>query len=168
MKIIITGPESAGKSWLTQSLASHFDAPCLLEYSREYLAQLNRPYREEDLLRMAQGHLQREALMEADQQPLVFIDTGLLVIKIWGLYKYGRIDSWIDVQLRAQTEVHYLLCAPDLPWEDDPLRENPQDREVLFELYHQALVELGNPFAVVRGVGEARLDGAVSVVEGWI
>ncbi len=167
MKIITTGPESAGKSQLTHELAQYYDAPSLLEFARDYLERLDRPYHEGDLLGIAKGHLQREAELQSGQQPLIFIDTALIVIKIWGLYKYGRIDPWIERQLRKQNDTYYLLCAPDLPWEDDPLRENPHDREVLFKMYHSALDELGRPFAIIRGQGEERLRNAIIAVEHW-
>ncbi len=167
MKIIITGPESAGKSQLTRDLASHYQAPGLVEYARDYLEALDRPYEESDLLKIAEGHLQREADLQADQQPLIFIDTALVVIKIWGMYKYGRTDPWIEAKLRDQQNTYYLLCAPDLPWEEDPLRENPHDREVLFDMYHTALKDLNQPSAIIYGYGQERLNNAIKVVEEW-
>ena len=62
----------------------------------------------------------------------------------------------------------WLLCKPDLPWEPDPLRENPDDRERLFERYEELLDQLGKPYAVISGAGELRTLLAIGFVEGIV
>ena len=59
-KITITGPESSGKTTLARQLAEAFDTLWVPEYAREYIDQLNRPYRESDLLEIAKGQVARE------------------------------------------------------------------------------------------------------------
>jgi hypothetical protein len=44
----------------------------------------------------------------------------------------------------------YLLCYPDLPWEPDPVRENPTIREYLFDWYEREVQALGVPYYIVR------------------
>jgi len=46
---------------------------------------------------------------------------------------------------------HYFLCKPDIPWEEDPLRENPKDRERLFFIYENQLKELNLPYSILFG-----------------
>jgi nicotinamide riboside kinase len=41
--------------------------------------------------------------------------------------------------LKKQKFNHYFLCKPDIPWEEDPLRENSENRDELFEIYLQEL-----------------------------
>ena len=41
--------------------------------------------------------------------------------------------------------------SPDLPWEPDPLREHPTQRQELFELYLKRLREMDVPFAIIEG-----------------
>jgi len=144
IKIILTGPESSGKSTLAQQLATHYGAPCLSEYSRHFLAQLERPYVEEDLVEIARGQLAQEKAMMAKKPSLLFCDTSLLVMRVWGLYKYGRSDDKIRAMLEQSQPSLFLLCRPDLPWEPDPLREHAslEDRAALFQLYHQYLHQL--------------------------
>ena len=57
--IVITGPESSGKTTLTKALAKAFKTGYTEEYSREYL-NCNSKYKQEDLLKIAQGQLQKE------------------------------------------------------------------------------------------------------------
>jgi nicotinamide riboside kinase len=50
------------------------------------------------------------------------------------------------------------LCAPDIPWEPDPLRENPLNREMLFGLYLEQLEKYGRNFTILTGHLENRQE----------
>ena len=54
-KIIFTGPESTGKSTLAKKLSQLYNTVWVPEFARTYLEGMNRLYREEDLLKIAQG-----------------------------------------------------------------------------------------------------------------
>ena len=58
VKIAITGPESTGKSTLTQLLAAHYQTVYTTEFARSYIQQLNRPYTPEDVLHIAKMQYQ--------------------------------------------------------------------------------------------------------------
>ena len=156
-KIIITGPESSGKTTLCNALSKHFNLPFSKEYAREYLNTLKRDYNPDDLLKIAKGQLQTE-------NGLQLLDTDLITIKIWSEYKYGRCDKWILDQIEKQkTEKRfYLLCSPDIPWQADKQRENPNDREELFEIYKQELNDLGHKYFIVKR--EDRTENSISKI----
>ena len=166
-KIVLTGPESSGKTVLSQQLANHFQADWLPEYARFFLENLNRPYLEADLIDIARGQLQKETEKAQANPPLLFCDTSLLVIRVWGLYKYGRSNPWIKQQLQENPAHLYLLCSPDLPWEADPLREHADitHREALFTLYRRELAHLELPYTIIAGQGPQRLAKAIAIVE---
>ena len=69
--IVITGPESSGKTTLTKALAKALNTGYTEEYSREYLNS-NSSYRQEDLLKIAQGQLQKE---KANHNPIAIHDS---------------------------------------------------------------------------------------------
>ena len=54
-KIVVTGPESTGKSTLCEQLAKKYNTTWVPEYAREYLLKLGRPYTYDDLLIIARG-----------------------------------------------------------------------------------------------------------------
>ena len=146
LKIIITGPESSGKTTLCKALSKHFSISFAKEFARHYINSLDREYIIDDLLTIAKGQLECEFNSQ-------LLDTDLITIKIWSEYKYGRCDKWILDQIEKQKKEKrfYLLCKPDIPWQPDKQRENPNDREELFEIYKYELENLGHDYFIVEG-----------------
>jgi nicotinamide riboside kinase len=66
------------------------------------------------------------------------------VIKIWSEFKYGFCDPEILTLMKEQKYDLHLLADVDLPWEDDPLREHPDKRQELFDLYKAELESTAN------------------------
>lgn len=145
-KVIATGPECSGKTTLCEALSNHFRIPFSKEFAREYLKALQREYKQEDLLKIAKEQLKSEKKCQ-------IIDTDLITIKIWSDYKYGRCDKWILDQIEKQKieKRFYLLCRPDIPWKPDKQRENPNNREALFNIYKQELESLGHIYFIING-----------------
>ncbi len=160
-KIAIVGPESTGKTVLTEQLAHHFHEPWVREYAREYLKDKLPPYQLTDLISIAEGQLRDEsrAIQAADQ--LLFCDTNLLVIRIWAKDKFGYIPEEIERQWVPEEYFLHLLLYPDLDWEPDPLREDQGRRMELFNQYEAELEDAGVSYAVIKGVGEERLKRAL-------
>jgi NadR type nicotinamide-nucleotide adenylyltransferase len=163
-RIAVTGPESTGKSMLSEQLARHFNTVWVPEFAREYLGNLGREYGEADLLSIAKGQLELESRIAPDAKGFLFCDTELTVIKIWSEVRYGRCDPWILKHLGVQQFDLYLLCDIDLPWEYDPLREHPDRRQFLFDRYRKELTGLGFPFEIVSGTGPARVECALKAI----
>src|SRR5580704_9538751 len=59
-KIVIIGPESTGKSTLSETLARHFQTSWVPEYAREYLLTHGKAYNYNDLLTIAKGQIAME------------------------------------------------------------------------------------------------------------
>lgn len=163
-RISITGPESTGKSWLAQQLALHFQEPWVPEYAREYLNNLDHPYGFEDILHIAEGQYRLEKEKIRTAKHYLFCDTDFLVTHIWGMVKYGRSHHWIENKKNNHIYDLYLLCDTDLPWEPDPLREHPEQRKELLELYLKELYELKFPYSLISGQGKARLNAAITAI----
>ena len=166
--IVITGPESTGKTTLTRQLADHFGCAWAPEFARTYIARLDRPYREDDLLEIAKGQVRTEEEAMAAGSEAVFFDTGLEVIKIWSEYKYGRCHPWILDKIAKRKYSFYLLCSPDIPWQPDPQRENPFERKKIFKLFRQELTRQNTKFVVVNGLNEKRFANAIHHVESYL
>lgn len=161
--IVITGPESTGKTTLAVSLAAEMALPLVPEVAREQLADSPFMYAEADVYRMAivQYRMQLEAMA---RHPLVLADTDLLTYRIWLAVRFGGCAPWVKALHFRSRPVHYLLCYPDLPWVADPLRENPHDRQMLFDRHRQILDDEGWPYTIIDGNGQARTEMAWSAI----
>lgn len=169
LTIAIVGPESSGKTTLTEALAHHYRCAWAKEYARVVLEEDGPSYAEEDLLAFAQGQMlalgEAIQLAERTPPPLVFCDTDIITIRIWSQEVYGRCHPLIDQLARQVAFDHWFLCKPDIPWEPDPLRENPHDRDRLFMIYAKMLNELGKPYTVIEGDHEQRMRTAKGVID---
>ena len=162
-KIVVTGPESSGKSTLALELSGAIHAWYVSEVAREYIDKLHRPYTEPDLLMIAKEQLELEDSIEGESGAggRMVCDTDLITIRIWSEEKYSRCDPWIKEQTEQRPYDHWLLCKPDIPWESDPQRENPHDRDRLFAKYESLLQYLEKPYTVIHGDREQRMLMAV-------
>lgn len=163
IKIAIVGPESSGKTFLAEKLAAHYNCLWVPEYAREYLEKFTAPYTKEDVESIAKGQISDEDAVAAQSKQLLMCDTNLLVIKIWMDDKYGSTPAWIEEEIMRRKYDFHLLTAPDIPYEDDPLRENPERGEYFFNQYEQLLRDLKFPYKIISG--NERVEKAVREIE---
>ncbi|WP_348943621.1 ATP-binding protein [Chitinibacter sp. FCG-7] len=164
-KIAIVGPESCGKTSLARALARELQAPWVPEFSRPWFAAQRRTaYSMDDIIAIAHGQLALEQQLATGADWLV-CDTSVLVCVIWAQVRFGECPAELAQLWRPQDYQLHLLTAADLPWQPDPLRENPLDRDALLTRYQTALEQTQAPFALVTGVGEARWQNAKQAVQ---
>jgi nicotinamide riboside kinase len=156
LRIAITGPESSGKSDLSEWLhARHPGSSLVSEYARIYLE--NRlPETQYDLADVLKIGEQQHALIQAADGKLNFFDTDYLVLHVWLTEVFGVSNSVYGQLFLTERFDLYLLCAPDLDWVYDPLRVNERDRDRLFKEYQSALIAAGFPYKIISGKGMER------------
>jgi NadR type nicotinamide-nucleotide adenylyltransferase len=164
-RIAIIGPESTGKSRLTQELANWFETEWVREYARSYLDQLTRNYHQPDLLEIAKGQMKWEDNYVKKANRYLFCDTNLIVIKIWSDDKFGSTDPRILHELSSRKYVYHLLTNTETPWAADLQREDPDRRNELFESYESFLLQNNLPYTIVTGLGNSRLKCAVEALK---
>ena len=167
LKVVVIGPESTGKSTLSQQLAAHYQTMWVPEYARQYLETLGRPYEQSDLLSIAAGQLAQEDQLAAAANQVLICDTDLHVIKVWSEHKYGNCDPVIQQAIRDRKYDLYLLTYIDIPWEEDPQREYPDPamREYFYKIYRDLVVDSGVPWVEIRGSFAEREASAIAAVD---
>jgi nicotinamide riboside kinase len=166
VKIVISGPESTGKTLLTEFLADHYHTVCVPEYAREYIGGLTRPYCYDDVEQIALKQIELEKFFSEKATQILFYDTWLIITKTWFKVVFGRYPDWLDNKIRDSLIDLYLLCYYDIPWVPDPLRENPgKMRKKLFNIYQEEINRTGVPIRIIRGKGVDRYQNALKIVD---
>lgn len=164
MKIAFTGPESSGKTSISKAVANLFDATWYSEYAREYLLQNDGKYNFDDLEKIARK--QEEIRTVKTDTTFSIYDTEATVFYIWSHFNYKKCAPYIQKLYDNQQIDHYFLCSPEgIPWEEDPLREHPMQREELFDLYLKELKKQYRPFTILTGNSIERKRTALLQIE---
>lgn len=167
-RVVLTGPECTGKTTLASAVAAHLGAPWVAEASRAYADARGGALSADDVAPIARAT--RDALRTAcaGNPPVLVADTDLVSTVVYARHYYGECPAWVDAECRAQLADLYLLCAPDLPWEADGVRDRPAvaDREALHAAFAATLRALGAQVVEVAGSGAARTRRAIDAVTG--
>lgn len=163
-RIVITGPESCGKSTLAEWLAKEFELPMATEYARIHLETYGASYDESKVIAMAQLHLKHQQEMVPQDAAWGIFDTDMINYKIWCDVAYSRCHESILCAMEQESEHVYLLCYPDLPWVVDPLREYPHGRMMLYDRHLEEIQKSNRPHYVIRGEGDIRKEAARDAV----
>ena len=162
LRIAITGPESSGKTTLAKVLSEHYNISFVPEFARTYLEKTEGEYKQLDLDNIAQGQL--KSLISAEDS-IVISDTDFSVLEIWSQYKYKNTSELINKLVQKELFDLHILCSPDIPWEADLLRENPNSRDLLFDLYSESLNSYNKNFIVVNGSVKNRLEKSIQAID---
>ena len=161
-RIVLTGPECTGKTTLAAALARRLGAAWLPEASRQFAEEVQRELTAADAGLIAERAIRAEDAALADHPRLLVLDTDLISTVVYCRHYYGACPEWIEAAARARRGDLYLLCAPDLEWTADGVRDRPAYREEMFALFGAALKEFGCVSAGVSGTGPARERAALA------
>lgn len=159
-RVCVTGPESTGKTTLARELAHWAGADWVPETSRLYAERIGRDLEASDVGSIAREHIARADLATASAAAVgaraLVLDTDLVSTVIYARHYYHAVAPWIERAERARRADLYLLCAVDVPWVPDGVRDRPADREAMFERFRRALRRRGAHATVVQGDWTAR------------
>jgi len=169
IKVVFYGPESTGKSSLAKELASWFDTVYVEEFSRIYAeakAQNDLQLTKEDVLPIAIGQMAAENKQLKNANKLLICDTDLLETKVYAEYYYdGYCPEVVKKYAQENTYDLYFLTYIDTVWEDDGIRDQPNDRQQLFDRFEVALKDSNKTYVLVKGTFEERLDTCKTQIE---
>ena len=161
IKIVVTGPESTGKTELSMQLSTILGEKYIPEYARSYVERLERSYTYEDVEHIARVQVSQFKDAGRDANHVIILDTFLIITKVWFHEVFGRVPDWIIPSLENSGIDLFLLCNHDLKWIQDPVRENPgHRRKYLLERYMNEIEELGVPWEIISGTGTERIENA--------
>lgn len=156
---IFTGPESTGKTSLASGLSAYSGLPYVEEQARVLMEAGH--YSEVgpfEILALAECQFAAEELWAARRGLPLILDTDLLTFVVWHEWTFGPAPAWWSNRILSRQHVHYFLCRPDIIWQEDPLRQHPDDREALFHSHEKLLIQWALPFTIIEGVGPDRIE----------
>jgi len=165
-RVVITGPESTGKTELAHALAERLDTIWIPEYARQYVENLDRPYEYEDVIQIAKHQIAQETEFASKMgKGILLFDTWLIITKVWLDLVFGKCPEWILDHIRSSKIDLFLVCDTDLPWIADPVRENGgEKREELFQIYCNEIRKFGFKYEIVSGIGDSRTENAINAL----
>lgn len=165
VKVVLFGPESTGKTTLSRQLARYYNTVWAPEFAREYLQDKwnneRKTCEKEDLLPIAIGQMKLENSLAKKADKILICDTDLLETKVYSEEFYGGFvdDKLNEAATKNQYDL-YLLTYIDTPWEEDDLRDRPEERLEMFKAFENALIKNKRPYLLLKGDKETRLKNA--------
>lgn len=167
-KIAIVGPESTGKSTISQQLAKHYGVPWVPEFARYYCAALTADCTLQDEINMFHGQVAlEESFLATAETDFIICDTTFLTVKIWSDEMLGETPQLVLDAIAKRQYDFYVLLDIDLPWQEDPLRDFPHMRERFMEIWHQELKALNANYVVVGGIKD-RLQNVIYAIDAFL
>jgi len=174
IRICIVGPESSGKTTLARQLAEHLGVPWVREFVREYF---DRPEHDgvgsvDDIVPVVQGQIAAEDQALAESPGLLICDTNPLSTVVWSEVLYGECPEVARrlAEERASDYDLYLLLRPDLPWQADGQRCQPElaERQAFFARFEEYLRQLKMNPIVISGLGVERFAQTLNAVSDFL
>ncbi|MDF4203574.1 ATP-binding protein [Maribacter sp. SA7] len=170
LKVVLFGPESTGKTTLSEQLARHYHTVWVPEYARDYLQDKWNNERKtcepHDLLPIAAGQMRMENNLTKKATDILICDTDLLETKVYSeAYYIGNCDPVLEKYALENTYDLYLLTYIDIPWEADDLRDKPDEREQMFNYFKDTLEKYGKNFITLKGNKKERLQKAINHID---
>ncbi|HET8828638.1 MAG TPA: ATP-binding protein [Pelobium sp.] len=168
IKIAVVGPESSGKSTISQELAIHYQTNWIPEYSRFYCENLKREATLQDELNMFYGQVALEKAVESiTTKNLLICDTTFLTVKIWCDELFKETPQTVLDKLKAHPYDFYVLLKNDLPWQDDPLRNFKGRGDYFMDVWRKELKALNACYTEVGGLNN-RTTNAIKAIDNFL
>ena len=170
VKVVLFGPESTGKTTLAEQLARHYHTVWVPEYAREYLQDKWNNERKtcepHDLLPIAEGQMRMENNLIKRATDILICDTDLLETKVYSEAYYGSgCDSILEKYALENSYDLYILTNIDIPWEEDDLRDKPDERVLMFNYFKDSLERYDRKYILVSGDKNKRLKTAIEHID---
>jgi len=170
IKVVLFGPESTGKTTLSKHLARHYNTVWAPEYAREYLQKKwnneRKTCENSDLLPIARGQMEIENRLASKADRILICDTDLLETKVYSEEYYGGfVNPKLEEAAINNTYELYLLTYIDTPWEEDDLRDRPNQRLEMFNAFENALKKYNRPYILLKGDKKTRLNKAIKEID---
>ena len=160
-RVVFVGAESTGKSTLSEHLARAYGTVSVPEIGRFIWEEKQGRLDADDYVEIAVKHRAAEDAAMAQARRWLFVDTNALTTLLLGL-EFGQVTAPVPAELLRCADdckaryAHTFVCADDIPYEEQDVRENEAWRGRIQDLVLKDLEARGIAYTVVRGSVEER------------
>jgi nicotinamide riboside kinase len=170
-RVVFVGAESTGKSTLSEYLARVYDTVSVPEIGRFIWEEKQGRLNAGDYVEIAVKHREAEDDALPHARHWLFVDTNALTTLLLGIQFHQVGDPPPAELLRCADDcreryAHTFVCADDIPYEEQAVRENEAWRGRIQQLVIDDLQARGIPHTIVRGSVEQRAAQVRRVLEG--
>ena len=166
-RVCLLGAESTGKTTLARALAETYATAWVPEYGRVY-TELGRPsdapWTSWEFTHISRVQCWWEDFLAGLAHRVLFCDTDAFTTAVFHEAYLGSPATEFQ-ELAARRYDLYLVCALDVPWARDGIREFDAERRRHHEIYLEHARSSGAPWLLVEGTEERRLAAARTAVD---
>jgi HTH-type transcriptional repressor of NAD biosynthesis genes len=167
-KVVLLGAPSTGKSTLAEKLAVCFDTQWMPEYGREYWEkhQVNKRLTLEDLLKIAEVHIEREDALVLKSNQYLFSDTNAITTYLFSLDYHGNALPELEKLAKIAESRHDLIfvCDTDIPYDDTWDRSGDVKRKEFQQKIIEDLENRNLKYYMLKGSIEERIEQVAKVL----
>lgn len=153
--IVFLGAPSTGKTTIAEQLAKIHKTVWMPEYGREYWEthQIERRLTPEQLVEIAEGHLEREEKLLLDANQYLFIDTNAITTYMFAQAYHGSaLPRLVDLAVQAASRYDLVfVCDTDIPYDDTWDRSGDVSRQIFQKQILADLQIRHLPYFMLRG-----------------
>jgi nicotinamide riboside kinase len=168
--VVFVGAESTGKSTLAEYLARSYDTVSVPEIGRFIWEEKGGKLGPDDYVEIAVRHRQAEDEAVERARRWLFVDTNALTTLLLGIQfkQVGTPPPATLLRCAADCKARYaytFVCADDIPYEEQAVRENAAWRGHIQQLVLDDLDARGIPYTVLHGSIEERARQVRAVLD---
>jgi NadR type nicotinamide-nucleotide adenylyltransferase len=166
--VVFLGAPSTGKTTIAERMAQVYHTVWIAEYGREYWEknQIERRLSLEQLVEIAEGHLEREENLLYLANQYLFTDTNAITTFMFSQYYHQTaLPKLVDLAQQAAARYDLVfLCDTDIPYDDTWDRSGDMNRQVFQKQIMGDLLARKIPFIVLSGNLEERVSKVKTIL----
>lgn len=167
--VVFLGAPSTGKTTIAERMAREYHTVWMPEYGREYWEknQIERRLSLEQLVEIAEGHLEREENLFYQANLYLFTDTNAITTFMFSQYYHQTaLPRLVDLANQASSRYDLtFLCDTDIPYDDTWDRSGDMNRKTFQRQIVGDLLVRKIPFILLSGNLEERVSKIKAILE---
>ena len=168
-RIVLMGPESVGKSVLTEKLSNYYNTNFVEEYGRTVYEQNGNSVTIDDFITISEGRQKLEDEYIKSSNKLLFCDTEDITTYIFSKMfypnEYKKIEEWFLNKMNKKKYDLYILLKPDCDAIQDNSRCFLDERLNHYEVIKSELINRDCCFVEVGGNWENRFNESINIID---